>query len=823
MPTQHFSGNLKQKNKRHKGGKHVSKRSIQKISGGRIEKNVVRGSVKGSSMKAEGRAMRQQKNQNLRQQKRLAKLAHQAFAGGYGPPKTVGLVAMSDTADINGVREKLLSTSIKDSSLGKGVYFSESSIKSDCGGFSSVVGRFQKNKKRIQVITCPREQVAMMDMAKVADLIIFVMDVNQDVDLSANDKQFTDEKGDLIITAIKGQGIPSVMGVYQNLQSVPKGKSRKSHKNLAAEIFQFQFGRDVKILDFDICDELLLRAVLSCSLKPIGWRDNRSYMLAHEMELNASEVRISGYLRGRPLDVNQLVHVPGCGSFQLSHIEKSHDPCVAARKGNNIGELNTIIATAASDQESLQILAEPDDMMGEQTWPTREEQIEALKTAVEGHEMKNQPMPTGMDEYFRGHLEDAGAMHDDSDEEDVFDPAVGFGDEEDDEMGSVDEEGGNEDIEEKRRLEADEKEFPDEIELPPHTRAYERLLKYRFLQSVRSSNWDPMLNLPREYAFINRFDSFEHEGRQVMNESASKERAVENMVKQNLSTQSNYGMDEIDTTHALPEGVVACGSYVTLSLKIVNSDSVKNIVSNGRAGQPIVLGAQLKHENLASVVHFNIQKHRIYEEPVRSKEEMMVHCGFRRFVARPIYWSTIGKSDKCKYLRFMPGPVEGCESEPVPFCGASIYAPVTYMPAPVVLTKTVPGEEDRLVATGSLKTVNPDLVILKRIMLTGYPVRVKKRTAKVRYMFFNPIDIKFFKPAEFRTKYGLTGHILEPIGEKGSMKMIFNKPIAQHDTVCLHLYKRVFPPWNQNILGELPNVQNIEDDALAQVASSMFI
>lgn len=44
----------------------------------------------------------------------------------------------------------------------------------------------------------------------------------------------------------------------------------------------------------------------------------------------------------------------------------------------------------------------------------------------------------------------------------------------------------------------------------------------------------------------------------------------------------------------------------------------------------------------------------------------------------------------------------------------------------------------RLVATGSLQRVDPSRVVLKRVLLTGYPLKIRKRVAVVRYMFFNP-------------------------------------------------------------------------------------
>ncbi len=98
-----------------------------------------------------------------------------------------------------------------------------------------------------------------------------------------------------------------------------------------------------------------------------------------------------------------------------------------------------------------------------------------------------------------------------------------------------------------------------------------------------------------------------------------------------------------------------------------------------------------------------------------------------------------------------------------------------------------------MVATGSLLGPDPDRIILKRIVLTGQPFKCNKRKATIRDMFYDPEDIRWFKPVELSTKYGLTGHIKEPLGTHGYLKAMFNNVIKNHDTVCLYLYKRVFP------------------------------
>lgn len=130
------------------------------------------------------------------------------------------------------------------------------------------------------------------------------------------------------------------------------------------------------------------------------------------------------------------------------------------------------------------------------------------------------------------------------------------------------------------------------------------------------------------------------------------------------------------------------------------------------------------------------------------------------------------------------------------FAVASVYGPVSMPPCPVLVFKEptpgTPGKRE-LVASGTLHAVDPDRIILKRIVLTGYPIRVKRRSAVVKHMFYNPEDVKWFKPAELGTKQGAAGHVRMPVGTHGLMKVRFNRVIQQSDTVCLALYKRVYP------------------------------
>ncbi len=56
---------------------------------------------------------------------------------------------------------------------------------------------------------------------------------------------------------------------------------------------------------------------------------------------------------------------------------------------------------------------------------------------------------------------------------------------------------------------------------------------------------------------------------------------------------------------------------------------------------------------------------------------------------------------------------------------ATVYAPICYGPLPLLAFKVdVESGKAELAATGTLRSCDPDRVVLKKIVLSGYPVRV---------------------------------------------------------------------------------------------------
>jgi pre-rRNA-processing protein TSR1 len=190
-------------------------------------------------------------------------------------------------------------------------------------------------------------------------------------------------------------------------------------------------------------------------------------------------------------------------------------------------------------------------------------------------------------------------------------------------------------------------------------------------------------------------------------------------------------------------------------------------------------------------MHFKISLNYEYNEKIYNKQVVEAQYGFRRVLCRPLYSSEVGiNSNKFKLEKFL---------EKDKFYIASIYSQLTYPNSPVLLFKPVMNINSidngylKMIASGNIHLSDAKKIILKKIVLTGYPIKIKKRKAVIRYMFFNPSDIHYFKPVQLSTKNGLRGHITESLGTHGYMKCVFNDFMKASDTVCMNLYKRVFP------------------------------
>lgn len=356
----------------------------------------------------------------------------------------------------------------------------------------------------------------------------------------------------------------------------------------------------------------------------------------------------------------------------------------------------------------------------------------------------------------------------------------------------------------RRAAREEDAKFPDEVDTPLDVPARQRFARYRGLKSWRSSPWNPKENLPAEYGQIYHLPHW----------TALQRHALKAQARQ---------------AEEHPESVAAPGAYVAITVRVPASFAHRYGADGSAAPTPLVVCGVNTYESHLSVAHFSFSLSASAEElgaTLKSKQPLIFRCGFRTFRAAPLFSEDTRRADKHKLERYV---------QPRQQMIASMYAPAFFSPAPM-LAFLPPGDADHArlatnnddsadaadalaapatvsagatalasmagggelgvpVGCGALLAIDADRVIVKKILITGAPFRCQKRRAVVRWMFFEPEDIRWFKPVELHTKMGRKGAIRESLGTHGYMKCIFDGVVSQHDTVCMSLYKRAFPKW----------------------------
>lgn len=732
----HRPGNLKQQNKPHKHW-HRSKGSLEKLNKGRAL--LLKGPLKRHKQELKREEKRNQAQQ-ARQRKRFEYL--QKRRGFCEAPFLVGLFPLHEEIDLEEVIT-LLKTADP-----------ESVVNYTCEGLIHV--KSSRIKQKFTLVTVRGDNLFdHLDVAKVCTTILFLASV----------------KGispDLIhvIEGVIAQGLPTSLVAVTDLPTLPQKKWNEAKGTIQKEIETYlPKAEKVMHLNRDIDAMNILRKIATQKQRTILQRDRRPHLLAESIHFIESEqdkgtLSLTGYLRGRNLSANSLVHIPGWGEFQIKQIDSAPLP------GDEITEAKVLDLPNPEKQESLVGENTPDPMDAEQTWPT-EEEMEECSTVK-----KVKKIPKGMSEYQAAWIPDEDAIEledveEDDEDDDAMELASALSEAESSEseeyetvtMASeaapdpekydkemdLNEESAT--LEKLRSRAKEDMEFPDEVDTPQDTPARERFARYRGLASFRTTPWDPKENLPQDYARIFQFQNFDRTKAAVLAEESSG---------------------------------VQVGTYVTVHLK-----DVPTVLFRMRGDQPLVIYGMLPHEQKMSVLNMVLKRIPGSDEPIASKENLLFQVGYRRFRASPIF-SQHTTGNKHKYERFF---------QPESVIVATVFAPVIFPPASVLAFKENKDRTITPVAHGSVLSVNPNRIIVKRVVLSGHPFKVLKRSAIIRYMFFNREDIEWFKPVELRTKYGRRGHIKEPLGTHGHMKCVFNAQLKSQDTVLMHLYKRVFPKW----------------------------
>ncbi|TFY55778.1 hypothetical protein EVJ58_g8034 [Rhodofomes roseus] len=194
-------------------------------------------------------------------------------------------------------------------------------------------------KKRITFIECNSDLNSMIDIGKIADLVLLMIDGSYGFEMETFE----------FLNILQSHGFPKVIGVLTHLDLIKKAATLRATKKALKKRFWTEIYQGAKLFylsgvmngrypDTEILN--LSRFISVMKFRPLVFRNSHPYLLADRLEdLTPREqvrtskgkcdrtVTVYGYLRGTNLRLGTKVHIPGVGDLSMKSVTALGDPC----------------------------------------------------------------------------------------------------------------------------------------------------------------------------------------------------------------------------------------------------------------------------------------------------------------------------------------------------------------------------------------------------------------------------------------------------------------------------------------------------------------
>ncbi|SJL07448.1 related to BMS1-GTP-binding protein, required for distinct steps of 40S ribosome biogenesis [Armillaria ostoyae] len=194
-------------------------------------------------------------------------------------------------------------------------------------------------KKRLTFIECNNDLNSMIDIGKIADLVLLMIDGSFGFEMEAFE----------FLNVLQSHGFPKVIGILTHLDLIKKAATLKDTKKALKKRFWTEIYQGAKLFylsgvlngrypDSEILN--LSRFISVMKFRPLVFRNTHPYLLADRIEdLTPREqvrtskgkcdrtVTVYGYVRGTNLRMGTKVHIPGVGDLDMKSVSILGDPC----------------------------------------------------------------------------------------------------------------------------------------------------------------------------------------------------------------------------------------------------------------------------------------------------------------------------------------------------------------------------------------------------------------------------------------------------------------------------------------------------------------
>ncbi|VEU23073.1 DEKNAAC104187 [Brettanomyces naardenensis] len=194
-------------------------------------------------------------------------------------------------------------------------------------------------RRRLTFIECANDMNSMIDLAKIADLVLLMVDGNYGFEMETME----------FLNIAQHHGMPKILGVTTHLDLFKKQSTLRAAKKTMKKRFWTEVYAGAKLFylsgvingrypDREILN--LTRFISVMKFRPLKWRNEHPYMLVdrvidltHPSLIENDpkcdrKVALYGYLHGTPLSRQSArVHIAGLGDRTVAGVEKLPDPC----------------------------------------------------------------------------------------------------------------------------------------------------------------------------------------------------------------------------------------------------------------------------------------------------------------------------------------------------------------------------------------------------------------------------------------------------------------------------------------------------------------